>query len=137
MHCCIISLAANCNQKKNLAEARLRLSQILFNTQYTKELWTAPVGSAHLQQPSAPVTTHSDCQYLNQLVYAQTELSCSELERALKATECAMGRSDADRRQGIVRIDLDLLRYDETLHHLQDWSRAYIKDLLSEEVEHQ
>ena len=79
----------------------------------------------------------SECKYLNQLAYAHTELECDKLEQALKAMEREMGRTDADRRQGIVRIDLDLMKYDDTRHHTQDWERPYITELLRQEVEHQ
>ena len=33
---------------------------------------------------------------------------------------------------GIVKIDLDLLQYDETQYHLRDWSRNYVKNLINE-----
>lgn len=137
MHRCIISLAANCNQKENLAEARKLLGQILFDVRYTRELWTNPVGSVSSQPSARGETNSSECQYLNQLAYACTELSCDELERTLKAVECRMGRTEADRRKGIVRIDLDLMLYDDTRHHIQDWGRPYITQLLRKEVEHQ
>lgn len=138
MHSCIISLAANCNQKENLAEARQRLGQILFDVQYTRELWTKPVGSsASTLTPARQEKNHSECKYLNQLAYAHTELECDKLEQALKAMEREMGRKDADRRQGIVRIDLDLMKYDDMRHHTQDWERPYITELLRQEVEHQ
>ena len=147
MHSCIISLAANCNQKENLAEARQRLGQILFDVQYTRELWTKPVGSSvSTPTPARQEENHSEyqqeenpseCKYLNQLAYAHTELECDKLEQALKAMEREMGRTDADRRQGIVRIDLDLMKYDYTRHHTVDWERPYITELLRQEVEHQ
>jgi len=138
MHSCIISLAANCNQKENLAEARQRLGQILFDVQYTRELWTKPVGSSvSTLTPARQEENPSECKYLNQLAYAHTELECDKLEQALKAMEREMGRTDADRRQGIVRIDLDLMKYDDTRHHTQDWERPYITELLRQEVEHQ
>ena len=38
-----------------------------------------------------------------------------------------MGRTAEDRRLGIVRIDLDLLQYDDTRFHLRDWERPYVK----------
>lgn len=138
MHSCIISLAANCNQKENLAEARQRLGQILFDVQYTRELWTKPVGSSvSTLTPARQEENPSECKYLNQLAYAHTELECDKLEQALKAMEREMGRTDADRRQGIVRIDLDLMKYDDTRHHTQDWERPYITELLRQEIEHQ
>jgi 2-amino-4-hydroxy-6-hydroxymethyldihydropteridine diphosphokinase len=35
-----------------------------------------------------------------------------------------------DRQEGIVRLDLDILAYDDERHHLSDWERHYIKILL-------
>jgi 2-amino-4-hydroxy-6-hydroxymethyldihydropteridine diphosphokinase len=68
--------------------------------------------------------------YLNQLVYATTALEVEELIEALKAIERQMGRTAEDRRQGIVRIDLDLMQYNDERHHLRDWERPYIKALV-------
>ena len=121
MHRCIISLASNQHQKENLAEARRRLSQILQSADYTEELWTEPEGSSC--RPGSPL-------YLNQLVYAFTALSVDELQAALKDLERSMGRTDDDRRAGVVRIDLDLMQCDDVRYHLRDWNRRYIQDLL-------
>ena len=117
-HSCIISLAANCNQEENLAEARRRLSQILFSTTYTEAIWTEP-----FKHPDSPL-------YLNQLVYAKTSRTAEELESELKTIERDMGRTPADRQQGIVCIDLDLMQHDDTRYHLRDWERPYIQQLL-------
>ena len=118
MHSCIISLAANCEQEKNLAEAHRRLSQILFSPTYTEAIWTEP-----FKHPGSPL-------YLNQLVYAETNLTTEELESELKTIEHAMGRTAEDRQQGIVRIDLDLMQHDDVRYHLRDWDRPYIQKLL-------
>ena len=48
----------------------------------------------------------------------------------LKETEKRLGRTHNE--DGIVAIDLDLLQYDEEQHHLRDWSRNYVKDLMKE-----
>ncbi len=113
-----MSLAANCHHKENLAEARRRLGQILFNVHYTDELWTEPFGG---RTPSM---------YLNQLVYATTSLSLEQLTETLKQTELDMGRNSEERRKGIVCIDLDLMLFDGVRHHLRDWERPYIQALL-------
>ncbi|MBR1932645.1 MAG: 2-amino-4-hydroxy-6-hydroxymethyldihydropteridine diphosphokinase [Prevotella sp.] len=118
-HKVIISLAANCDPEKNLAKARECLSRILSDTNYTRELWTEPFSAPH----SSPL-------YLNQLVYATTCLGDEQLVGELKDIEKALGRTAEDRRQGRVRIDLDLMQYDEARHHLRDWDRPYIKALL-------
>ena len=133
MHPCILSLAANCEQEKNLAEARRRLSQILFSPSYTEAIWTEPY---HL-----PTNTHHPSPntqpYLNQLVYAETPLSVENLEARLKSIELSMGRTAEDRQRGIVRIDLDLMQYDDQRYHLRDWDRPYIQQLFLQRIEHQ
>ena len=118
MHQVILSLAANCDAEKNLPEARLCLEQILAFTFYTDAIWTEPIGCKRKDL------------YLNQLVKAQTELTYEQLSEQLKAIEQQMGRTREDRQQGIVRMDLDILEYDGTRHHLADWERHYVKLLL-------
>jgi 2-amino-4-hydroxy-6-hydroxymethyldihydropteridine diphosphokinase len=119
-HRVIVSLAANCDQEKNLTEARQRLSQVLTDSLYTEELWTEPYGGG------------GGSMYLNQLVYASTTMEVEQLMDTLKQTEVDLGRNADERRQGIVRIDLDLMAYDDVHYHLRDWERPYILALLKD-----
>jgi len=125
LHKVVISLASNYDQEQNLSEARHRLSQVLSSVSYTNELWTEPV-------KSVPSATSLNRLYLNQLAYAFTSWDCSRLEQEMKDMEIAMGRSQNDRKAGVVRIDLDLMQYDDERHHLRDWERPYIKVLLKQ-----
>ena len=118
----IISLASNNQQQQNLAEARRRLGQVLFDLNYTEELWTEPYSSSK-QGMSAPL-------YLNQLLYARTNLEVNELNLLLKNMEADMGRTSQLRAQGIVPIDLDLMQHGKERYHLTDWQRPYIQQLL-------
>jgi len=118
MHQVILSLAANCDAEKNLPEARLCLEQILAFTHYTDAVWTEPIGCKRKDL------------YLNQLVKAMTELSFDELRSQLKTIELKIGRTAEDRQEGIVRLDLDILAFDDERHHLADWERHYVKMLL-------
>ena len=118
MHSVVIALASNQNQEQHLQEAQQRLDRLLRVNRFTEAIWTNPV------RASRP------CRYLNQLLYAETELSCEQLQQTLKSIEVEMGRTQEDRNQGIVRIDLDLMRYDDQRYHLPDWERDYIKQLL-------
>lgn len=120
MHRVVLSLAANCDHKKNLSEARRRLEQILFSLSYTRELWTEPIGT---KRPD---------HYLNQLATGFTDMTVDDLCQWFKDTELSMGRTNSERCQGIVRIDLDLLQFDTERYHLRDWDRPYIQALLPE-----
>lgn len=117
----LISLASNHEHEKNLREARLRLAQILSSPVFTAALWTDPIGTTH-----APGT-----RYLNQLVSAETTLDSDQLEKVLKETELAMGRTADMRFKGLVPIDIDLLLHDGRRFHLRDWKRSYIQQLLT------
>ena len=118
LHKIIISLASNCDQEANIAEARRRLDDIITPRRYTDAIWTEPIHSVRTDL------------YLNQLVEADTALSADNLEAAFKRIEADMGRTAEDRREGIVRIDLDLLLYDGRRYHERDWDRPYVKKLL-------
>ena len=85
---------------------------------FTTEHWTDPV---HNLYPA---------QYLNQLCEGTTTFSANLLEEVLKEIEKRLGRTKNE--DGIVAIDLDLMLYDDERHHLRDWERHYIKDLLGE-----
>ena len=72
--------------------------------------------------------------YLNQLVAALTTLPFDLLQAALKDIEARLGRTPDLRRQGIVPIDLDILLYGDQRHHLRDWSRPYVTNLLPQVI---
>ena len=109
-HEVIISLASNENQEANLAKAREQLTQLMEEVHFTSAIWTEPVNCIR-KEP-----------YLNQLCRATTAFSMNLLNEVLKETEKRLGRTHNE--DGIVAIDLDLLKYDEEQHHLRDWSRS-------------
>jgi len=117
-HDVILSVASNKHPRKYLSEARQRLGQVLYITSETRAIWTDPINSPRPDK------------YLNQLVYAATPLPVEQLLPLLKQIERDMGRTAEEKRQGIVRIDIDLMQYDSVRYHLRDWERDYIKKLL-------
>lgn len=120
----IISLASNYEQTQNLPLALQRLGQVLTVMRVTQAIWTKPYRSEKCEGIS-------DSLYLNQLVYGETTLDADQLETVFKQIERSMGRTPEERRQGIVRIDIDLLQHADTRYHQKDWDRDYIKQLLS------
>jgi 2-amino-4-hydroxy-6-hydroxymethyldihydropteridine diphosphokinase len=118
VHEVIISLGSNENQEANLAKAREQLTQLLAEVHFTSAIWTDPINSPR-KEP-----------YLNQLCKGTTAFGEGLLCEVLKETEKRIGRTKNE--DGIVAIDLDLLAYDDQRHHLKDWSRDYVKNLLNE-----
>ena len=117
VHHIIISLASNENQEANLAAAREQLVQLLTEVHFTSAIWTEPID-------------HSPQKYLNQLCQGTTAFGEGLLCEVLKEIEKRLGRTKNE--DGIVAIDLDLLQYDNRRHHLRDWDRSYVKDLIDE-----
>ena len=109
LHEVIISLASNENQEENLAKAKEQLTQLMAEVHFTSAIWTDPV---------------------NQLCKGTTTFGEGLLCEVLKETEKRIGRVHNE--DGIVAIDLDLLEYDGQRHHLRDWNRDYVKNLISE-----
>ena len=117
-HYIIISLASNENQEANMAAARTQLEQLLTEVKFTSAIWTEPINTLR-KEP-----------YLNQLCKGTTALGEGLLCEVLKELEKRLGRRRNE--DGIVTIDLDLLQYDDLRHHLRDWNRIYVKDLINE-----
>lgn len=116
LHQIIISLASNKDQEAHMAAAREQLVQLLTEAHFTSAIWTEPINSIR-KEP-----------YLNQLCQGTTALGEGLLCEVLKEMEKRLGRTHNE--DGIVTIDLDLLQYDGQRHHLRDWDRNYVKDLL-------
>ena len=67
--------------------------------------------------------------FANQLLRCTTDLTLDELTRLTKDTEATLGREHG---RGVVSIDIDILRYDDTLLHLSDWEHEYVKLLFNQ-----
>ena len=141
LHEVIISLASNENQEANLAKAREQLTQLMADVHFTSAIWTKPYYNDHVQSSMVNVQSsmfNGQCSmvngqsknYLNQLCKGTTAFGEGLLGEVLKETEKRIGRQHNE--DGIVAIDLDLLSYDGQRHHLKDWNRDYVKNLLDE-----
>ena len=141
LHEVIISLASNENQEANLAKAREQLTQLMADVHFTSAIWTKPYYNDHVQSSMFNVQSSMvngqwsmvngpSKNYLNQLCKGTTAFGEGLLGEVLKETEKRIGRQHNE--DGIVAIDLDLLSYDGQRHHLKDWNRDYVKNLLDE-----
>ena len=134
LHEVIISLASNENQEANLAKAREQLTQLMADVHFTSAIWTKPYYNDHIQSSMFNVQSSmfngQSKNYLNQLCKGTTAFGEGLLGEVLKETEKRIGRQHNE--DGIVAIDLDLLSYDGQRHHLKDWNRDYVKNLLDE-----
>ena len=93
-----ISLGSNTEQEQHIEEAIERLKTVFSDITFTQPQWTDPIGVV------------SD-RYLNCLANFTTSLSLQQLVQQLKDIETAMGDKHENHEQGIVLIDLDVIKY--------------------------
>lgn len=115
----ILALGSNTQQHLHIDMAQAMLRELLGQIEFTQKLWTAPID------------IYSD-KFINCLGMASTTLALDELNRRCKQIEALCGDNRADRRQGIVRMDIDILLYGSQRLHESDWDRSYIRDLMHE-----
>ena len=93
-----ISLGSNTEQEQHMEEAIERLKTVFSDITFTQPQWTEPIGVV------------SD-RYLNCLANFTTSLPLQQLVQQLKDVETAMGDTHENHKQGIVLIDLDVIKY--------------------------
>ena len=115
----VISLGSNDRQETNMIIAKQLLEQLFGDIQFTKSVWTNPIG------------IESD-RFLNCLAIAHTKHREPQIKSALKRIEIRYGDTRAFRTINIVRMDIDILLFDGQRLHAADWQRPYIKNLMKE-----
>lgn len=118
-HSVILCLGSNANQEANIQQAQQLLRNEYASIDFTPSIWTEPVGVV-----SPP--------YLNCLATMSIKDSLSCLHDKTKAIERLMHSSREERKDNIVRIDIDILSFDHKHYHEDDWSRDYVKRLIQD-----
>lgn len=93
-----IALGSNTEQELHIKEAFERLKAVFPDITFMQPQWTEPVSIV------------SD-KYLNCIAHFTTSLSLEQLVQQLKNIETAMGDTHENHKQGIVLIDLDVIKY--------------------------
>ena len=104
----IISLGSNTFPEQHIEQAICLLRQAFGELMVTRQLWTEPIG----MESSAR--------------------SMQQVQEELKRIEVLCGRKPEDKAKGTVVVDADLLLYNDTRCHLNDWQRDYVKILMAE-----
>lgn len=116
----IISLGSNFEAKENIEFAKRKLYIILGEeTIFTKEIWTDPIGM------------DSD-RFLNCLCFSKTTHTLQQITKAFKKIEKQRLRSRKNDLLNRITLDIDILQYEDTRYHLQDWKRPYVKKLYAD-----
>ena len=120
MHTCLLCLGSNIEAPTRLSAARSALLSHFPHIRFSEEMVTEAIGSGFLSP------------FHNQVASLETSLSAEQVRVILKNIEQGQGRLPEDKTQGIVKLDIDLLVYDDGVLKPKDLEREFVKIGLEE-----
>ena len=118
-HRITLALGSNFSAEANIEQAKARLMAAFGKLRVSHSLVTPAIGIV-----SPP--------FVNCVIMAQSNQDMQNVLHTLKCIEADMGSLPEDRRKGIVKIDIDLLQFDDIRRKEEDWNRDYIQLLINE-----
>lgn len=109
-----ISIGSNEQRTENLSLARKRLKELFPGIRFSTEEETKPL---FFSRPSL---------FSNQVARFDSGIDVSEITSRLKAIEQEAGRKPEEKKQEIVKLDIDLLSCDSKVYKPDDLKRDYI-----------
>ena len=116
LHTCLLCMGSNIEPSSCLSAARSALLSHFPSIRFSKEMVTEAIGSGFLSP------------FHNQVASFTTSLSAEEVRTILKGIEQSQGRLPEDKVQGVVKLDIDLLMYDEQVLKPKDMEREFVKE---------
>ena len=113
-HSCLLCLGSNSNRHFHMEEARKALMKLFPNIRFSKEMTTEAIGDKFLSP------------FSNQVAKLETSLTIEEIRNLLKKIEKDNGRLPEDKEQGIVKLDIDLLKFDDLILKPSDMEKDYV-----------
>lgn len=114
-HHCLLCMGSNTNRYAQLSVAREALRTTFPDIHFGEMMETEAVGSGF----------HSP--FSNQLAKFSTTLSPDSVRDLFKELERRSGRIPEDKAQGVVKLDIDLLVFDNKILKPEDMEREYIR----------
>ena len=114
IHHCLLCLGSNYEYPINLASARKALKLVFLDIRFGNEMVTEAIGEKWLSP------------FGNQLAQFTTSLPPEEIRLILKQIEKDHGSLPEDKKRGIVKLDIDLLMYDDEVLKPEDMKREFV-----------
>lgn len=112
---CILCLGSNYERDFHMADARNALSKCFHNIRFGEEMITQAIGDGMLSP------------FSNQLAKFDTHHTFEEIHRILKDIERQSGRTPNDKHLGIVKLDIDILVFNNQTIKPADLQRDYVQ----------
>ena len=119
-HSCLLCSGSNLDRLAHMESARRALAEAFPGIRFGREMETEAIGSGFLSP------------FSNQVAQLTTPLSAEEVRTILKSIEKENGRLPEDKAQGIVKLDIDLLKFDDAILKPQDLEKSYVLEGLAE-----
>ena len=113
-HTCIVCLGSNLDAATRLSAARSVLLSHFPDICFSQKMVTEAIGSGFLSP------------FHNQVARLTTPLDAASVRNLLKGIEQAQGRLPEDKPNGIVKLDIDLLKYDDCVLKPKDMEREFV-----------
>ena len=114
-HHCLLCMGSNTDRSAQLSVARKALCATFPNIHFGEMMETEAIGSGF----------HSP--FSNQLARFSTTLSPDSVHDIFKELERRSGRIPEDKSLGVVKLDIDLLVFDNRVLKPEDMEREYIR----------
>lgn len=114
MHHCLICLGSNYGYTTRMKAACASLRQWFPDIRFAPERITQAIGNRFLSP------------FANQVAEFSSPLPAEEIRRLLKQIEKDNGRAPEDKAHGIVKMDIDLLMYDDQILKPEDMKRDFV-----------
>lgn len=118
MNTALLSIGTNEDMEANLAFCHKLLDDNFNDITYSDTSFTVPYGA------------HYKNNFLNQLALIYTDKDLNKISLLLKSFEKQIGRTSSDKEKGIVKIDIDIVSWNDEIIKPNDFGRSYITDLL-------
>lgn len=122
-HTCFICLGSNFDRETHMKAARRALTSTFTDIRFGTEMVTEAIGNKFLSP------------FSNQVAIFCTALHTKEVRAILKQIEHDNGRLPEEKEYGIVKIDIDLLKYDDTVLKPNDLKKDFVKAGISKLLE--
>ena len=120
MHKILLGIGTNIDTCFNMKQATDYLRYYFPNIKFTSTIETKPYGDMF--------TTP----FINALAYFETDKSKDEIQLQLKLIEKKMGRKSSHKKEGVIIIDIDLIKWNNEVLKPDDLKRDYMQQLLQE-----
>ena len=111
---CILCLGSNLDAATRLSAARNALLSHFPNIRFSQEMVTEAIGSGFLSP------------FHNQVARLTTPLDAENVRTILKGIEKAQGRLPEDKANGIVKLDIDLLTFNNLILKPNDLEKDFV-----------